>query len=66
MIEEDELKMIEKINTLEEKTGTCYYRLLITALEKHGSHREVARQTGIPRTSIGNAVEKIRKILKDG
>lgn len=63
--EEDEIKLIDRVKNLEELTGTCYYRLLVAALEKHGSYREVSRQTGIPITSISNAMKKIRQILKD-
>lgn len=63
--EEDEIKIIDRIKNLEQTTGTCYYRLLVAAIEKHGSYREVSRQTGIPLTSIHNAVKKIRKIISD-
>ncbi len=63
--EEEEIKLLDRIEGLEEKTGTCYYRLLVAAIKKHGTYREVSRQTGIPLTSIHNAVKKIRKIISD-
>jgi len=61
--EDDEIKLLNRIEGLEETTGTCYYRLLVAAIKKHGTYREVSRQTGIPLTSIHNAVKKIRKII---
>jgi len=63
--EDDELKKLERIGQIETLTGTCYYRLLIMALEKHKTYREVSRQTGIPVRSISNAMKRIRKILND-
>lgn len=61
--ETEEERLMRNIETIEEKTGTCYYRLMIAALEKHGSYREVSRQTGIPVKSVSNAMKKIREII---
>lgn len=65
MEEKKEADLIDRISNIEEKTGTCYYRLIIAAVQRHGSIREVSRQTGVPRNSIHNAMKKIRKIIKD-
>lgn len=65
MTEKKESDMMAKIGNIEQKTGSCYYRLLIAAVSKHKSYREVSRQTGIPVMSICNSMKKIRKILQN-
>jgi len=62
--ESEEERLLRNIETIEEKTGTCYYRLMISALKIHGSYRAVSRATGIPVKSVSNAMKKIREIIK--
>jgi hypothetical protein len=63
--EDMELAMLERVEKLEEVTGSPYYRLLVEALKKYnGNYREVSRQTGIPVKSVSNAMKKIRELIK--
>lgn len=61
--EQDEVKALDKIEHMDEQLNTCYYRLLTVEYKKHGSMRELSRQTGIPVKSISDSFKKIRKHL---
>jgi len=61
--EDSEDNVLQRIEGLDEELGTCYYRLLASAYKKHGSMREVSRQTGIPVMSISDSFKKLRKHL---
>ena len=64
LAEAEEERLLRNIENIEEKTGTCYYRLMIEALKEHKSYREVSRKVGIPVMSVSNAMRKIREIIK--
>lgn len=61
MKEQREDQALEKIEHMDECFNTPYYRLLVSAYKKHGSMREVSRQTGIPVKSISDSFKKIRR-----
>ena len=62
--EAEELRLIERIDRIEQETGRAYYRMLIEAVMRLGSYREVSRQTGIPVSSISDSMKLIRNHLK--
>lgn len=64
--EERETMAVHEINNnFDDAFNTPYYRLLVHLIEKHGTMREVSRQTGIPIASISEAVKKTRNYLKN-
>ena len=63
MIEQIEQDRLSAIDNLDISMGSWYYKALANAIKEHGSMREVSRKTGIPISSISNAVKKIREHL---
>lgn len=62
--EERELKTLFEIDVMDERFNTPYYKLLVYLLKDKGSMRAVSRLTGIPVSSISEAVKKIRNHLQ--
>lgn len=62
--EDLEMRMVDEIdNGLDGEFNTPYYRHLVHLVDKWGSQREVARQTGIPVSTISEAIKKVRNHL---
>lgn len=62
-VEAEEERILNRIESIEQDTGRAYYRMLIEAVKRCGSYREVARQTGIPVASISGHMKLIREHL---
>lgn len=63
LIEQKEMAMVEEVNNLDKTFDTPYYRMLVNLVNEHGSQRAVSRLTGIPVSSICEAVKKVRNHL---
>jgi DNA-directed RNA polymerase specialized sigma24 family protein len=61
--EQEEERILAKIDSIEHDTGRAYYRMLIEALKSCGSYRELSRRTGIPVASISGHMKLIRQHL---
>lgn len=62
--EERELVLVDHINNrLDDQFKTPYYRMLVHLVNQHGSQRAVSRLTGIPVSSISEAVKRVRNHL---
>jgi hypothetical protein len=62
--EEREERLIEHINNnLDEKDKFPYYKRIVDAVEEHGGIRAASRATGIPKSSIAEAIKKVRQKL---
>lgn len=62
--EQNEQRYLTRIDSLIYCETNHYYGRLAKAINQHGSFREVSRQTGIPVSSISEAVKKLRKLLQ--
>lgn len=62
--EDRELVLVDHINNqLDDQFKTPYYRMLVHLVNEHGSQRAVSRLTGIPVSSICEAVKRVRNHL---
>jgi hypothetical protein len=63
--EERELRVVAEIKNLDENTTERFpfYQSLVYAVERYGGIRAASRATGIPRSSICDAIKIVRKKL---
>ena len=64
-IELREGKFIKAISEMDNHFGTFFYRAICELVNKHGSIREVSRQTNIPLSTVHDAVKVARKYIKE-
>lgn len=60
-----ELQLLCEIDRLDETMKTPFYKLLVYLIDKEGSMRAVSRLTGIPVSSISEAVKRVRNHLNN-
>ena len=63
--EDWEQDMIREIERMDESLNTPYYKLLVYLIKEQGSMRAVSRLTGIPVSSISEAVKRVRNHLNN-
>lgn len=57
-------EFIQAFNSMQLVDGVPYHRMLIELIMKHGSQREVSRQTGIPINTVNYSVKEVRSYIK--
>lgn len=58
-------KLDKEVLNMDNHFGHFYYRALVQLVTKHGSIREAARQTGIPKSTISVGMRIAKNYLKD-
>ncbi len=58
-------KLDEEVLKMDQHFNHFYYRALVQLVTKHGSIREAARQTGIPKSTISVGMRIAKDYLKE-
>lgn len=64
--EDDEIDSIDKLESFRECETTRFYWMIAKCLDMGMTQREIARESGVPRTSVSRAVKKLRALLNEG
>lgn len=66
--ENQEDNFLTELSCIDEKLGNKnypYYQSIVELIAKYGSMREVSRQTGIPKTTVARAAQRVRNHFND-